>query len=151
MTALELADEVDRRGLCRKRDGSSVEINEVNARTNNYGSLFEKQGASIRLKKGVTVVTKPTANWELFKDDDNGFFAWLVANPGGMFINAEREPKPNYLVLHKSWCRHFKRRGNLKWTKDYVKVCSVELKALERWAAETVGGQITPCSACFGS
>lgn len=62
------------------------------------------------------------------------------------------KPNPNYeLVLHKSWCRHFKRRGNLKWTKDYVKVCSVELKALERWAAETVGGQITPCSACFDS
>src|SRR5437868_3786180 len=36
MTARELADTVNRRGLYRKRDGSSVEVNQVHARINNY-------------------------------------------------------------------------------------------------------------------
>ncbi|MBM3740909.1 MAG: hypothetical protein FJW39_34630 [Acidobacteria bacterium] len=95
-------------------------------------------------------MTKPTAKCEFFKDDDDGFFAWQVANPRGEFINTHRKPNPNYLVLLKSGCPHFKRGKNLKWTKDYVKVCSVEHAALVRWATETVGGQITPCSMCFG-
>lgn len=43
-----------------------------------------------------------------FQDDDSGFFAWLQSNPDGYFINSERNPKPNYLVLHRASCPHFK-------------------------------------------
>jgi hypothetical protein len=51
LTARELADEISKRDLYRKRDGSPVEINQVHARVNNYGSMFEKVGNRIRLKK----------------------------------------------------------------------------------------------------
>ena len=50
MTARELADEVNQRGLYHKRDGSPVETNQVHARTNNYGAVFEKEGSRIRLQ-----------------------------------------------------------------------------------------------------
>src|SRR5690349_18219957 len=54
MTARELAEEVNRRALYRRRDGSPVEVNQVHARTNNYRALFEKDGPNIRLRKGAT-------------------------------------------------------------------------------------------------
>ncbi len=150
MTARELTDEVNRRVLYRKRDGSPVEVNQVHARTNNYGDLFEKNGPKIRLKKGATVVTTQTPNVVLFKDDDEGFFEWQESNPDGKFINTERKPNPNYLVLHKSGCPHFKGSDSLRWTKDYVKICSGDRTALDAWARETVGGEITLCGTCFG-
>jgi hypothetical protein len=50
MTARELADEVNKRGLYSKRDNSPVEANQVHARTKNYDKLFEKDGSRIRLR-----------------------------------------------------------------------------------------------------
>jgi hypothetical protein len=150
MTARELADEVNRRGLYRKRDGSTVEVNQVHARTNNYRDLFEKDGPKIRLMEGARVIATQTPNVGMFKDDDDGFFEWQEANPDGQFINTERKPNPNYLVLHKSGCPHFKGSELLRWTKDYVKICSDDRTALDEWANETVGGDITLCGICFG-
>jgi len=150
MSARELADEVNRRGLYRKRDGSPVEVNQVHARTNNYDDLFEKNGPKIRLKKGATVIATQTPNVVMFKDDDEGFFEWQDSNPDGEFINTERKPNPNYLVLHRSGCPHFKGNDTLHWTKDYVKICSGDRAALETWARESVGGEITLCRTCFG-
>jgi|SRR5581483_9411792 len=150
MTARELADEVNRRGLYRTRDGSPVEVNQVHARTNNYAHLFEKDGPRIRLQEGTTVTTTLTPDVELFKDDDGGFFAWLDAHPDGWFVNTERSPNPNYLVLHRPGCPHFTGGDHLHWTKDYVKVCSDSRGALEAWASEALGGEMTLCGTCFG-
>ena len=150
MSARELADEVNRRGLYRKRDGSPVENNQVHARTNNYTEMFEKDGPMIRLKKGATVIGRHTPNVIMFKDDDDGFFEWQSSTPDGEFINTERKPNPKYLVLHKSGCPHFKGNEPVQWTNAYVKVASDERDALETWARETVGGVITLCGTCFG-
>lgn len=49
LTFRQIADEVNRRGLYRKRDGSTVEINQVHARSRNYRHLFEKVGNTMRL------------------------------------------------------------------------------------------------------
>ncbi len=46
----ELAREINRRGLYRKRDGSPVEANQIHARANNYRSWFEKNGPRVRLR-----------------------------------------------------------------------------------------------------
>src|SRR5688500_5588601 len=51
MTARELTDAVNARGLYRKRDGSPVEVNQVQARINNYNAVFVKVGAAIQLRK----------------------------------------------------------------------------------------------------
>jgi hypothetical protein len=150
MTARELADAVNRRGLYRKRDGGPVEVNQVHARINNYTDLFEKDGSKIRLKEGARVVAPQTPSVMMFKDDDVGFFEWQDAHPDGRFINTERKPNPNYLVLHNSGCPHFKGADSLQWTKDYVKIASVDRAALETWATESVGGEITLCRTCFG-
>jgi hypothetical protein len=149
-TARELADAVNRRGLYRKRDGSPVEVNQVHARTNNYDKLFEKDGPRIRLKEGATLVGTNGPNVVMFKDDDDAFFEWQDANAEGHFINTERKPNPNYLVLHRSGCPHFKGADSVRWTKDYVKIASTDRAALDEWATETVGGEVTLCRTCFG-
>jgi hypothetical protein len=146
MTVQELANEVNRRALYRKKDGSPVEPNQVHARTKNYDSVFEKEGPQVRLRVAP-------ADWDvaIFKDDDDGFHEWLDAHDGAFFINAERNPKPNYLVLHVAGgCGHFDRSPSVHWTKDYIKICSERRDQLEGWAQQSVGGEVTLCRSCFG-
>jgi hypothetical protein len=50
LTVRELADEVNRRQLYKKRDGSPVEPNQIHARAKNYTALFEKDGPRVRLR-----------------------------------------------------------------------------------------------------
>jgi hypothetical protein len=136
---------VNTRGLYRTRDGSPVEVNQVHARTGNYPDLFEKQGSQIRLKGEplMTIAYPPTVT--RFKDDDLGFLAWLGDHPAGYFINADRNPKPKYLILHRPGCPHIDHARGLHLTKDYIKVCADDRAALEEWAAGSVGGEPTLC------
>jgi hypothetical protein len=56
MTMSELARAVNERRLYAKRDGSSVEPNQVAARTHNYSEKFEKDPADrsrVRLRERV--------------------------------------------------------------------------------------------------
>lgn len=72
------------------------------------------------------------ANVMPFRDDDQSFFAWLDDHPHGFFIDAERNPKRKYLVLHRPDCTHFRRRNPSKrWTRDYVKLGAETRAALE--------------------
>ena len=150
MTARELADAVNERGLYRKRDGSPVEVNQVHARASNYEELFEKEGSHIKLRILPPVLSDLPPGIILFRDDDSGFSDWLDGNPAGYFINAERSPGPKYLVLHRSGCPHFSRNPGLHWTKDYIKICSAGRHRLEEWAASAVGAEVTLCRTCFG-
>lgn len=150
MTARELADAVTDRGLYRKRDGSPVEVNQVHARASNYEDLFEKDGSMIRLRILPPTLASLPPDIPFFRDSDNGFFGWLDAHPDGYVINAERNPGPKYLVLHRSQCTHFTRNPELQWTKDYVKICGDNREDLEQWAVDTVHGEVTLCSTCSG-
>ena len=145
MTVRELSDEINRRGLYRKKDGSTVEPNQVHARTKNYDGVFEKDGSRVRLRGAAD-----TWDVEIFRDDDAGFHGWLDDHPDGYFVNAERNPKPKYLVLHVSRCPHFDRGPSVNWTKDYIKICSERRDQLEGWAEESIGGEVTLCRDCFG-
>jgi hypothetical protein len=150
LTVRELTKAVNDRELYRKRDGSPVEINQVHARTTNYPAVFEKDGANVRLRKESPMLAALPPTLELFRDNDSGFFDWLDNNTDGFFINTERSPNPNYLVLHVvGGCGHFKGAPSAHWTKDYVKLCSSNRDALESWAEETVGGEVTLCRDCF--
>jgi hypothetical protein len=151
MTARELADTVNERGLYRKRDGSPVEVNQVHARASNYEALFEKDGSMIRLRTLPPILASLPQDVTFFRDKDSEFSGWIDAHPDSYFINAERNPGPKYLVLHRSRCSHFTRNPGLQWTKDYVKICGDNRQSLEEWAAGAVGGEVTLCRTCFGS
>jgi hypothetical protein len=104
----------------------------------------------IRLREESLMISTRPPGIELFKDDDGGFFEWLQANPDGYLLNSERNPKPNYLVLHLPSCPHFDGDSAVHWTKAYIKFCSRDRGELEEWAANTVGGDVTLCRSCFG-
>jgi hypothetical protein len=150
MTVHELTQAVNERGLYHKRDGSPVEANQVHARTNNYRAIFEKDGASVRLRKESALLTQLPESITLFKDDDRGFLEWLDEHPDGVFVNADRNPKANYLVLHRPSCPHFTGNPSVNWTKAYIKICSDQRADLEEWAVDAVGGEPTLCPRCFG-
>ncbi len=84
-----------------------------------------------------------------FHDGDSGFLAWLQDHPGGYVLNSHRNPRPSYLVLHRSGCRHLTSPNALRWTANYVKFCSPDRAKLENWALTQVGGPATPCRTCF--
>jgi hypothetical protein len=60
MATSELAHRVNERGIYRKRDGSGVTAFQVHGRTRNYGQLFERDGAKVRLRGKVAEAPAPT-------------------------------------------------------------------------------------------
>ena len=39
-----------------------------------------------------------------FKNDENGYFKWLAANPHGFVLNVRAIPDSKYVVLHRASC-----------------------------------------------
>lgn len=136
----QLAEEVNQRGLYRRRDAGPVEVSQVHARTSTYDKIFGKAGSLVWLKEEPGVIVP-------FKDDDSGFLAWITSNPDGYLLNTERNPKPSYLVLHRSGCPHFK-GDSPNWTKAYIKFCSQDIGELNDWAASSVG-EASSCPSCL--
>ena len=52
-TSRELADEINRRNLYRRKDGRSLPANQVSARIRAYGALFERKGKMIFLSQAL--------------------------------------------------------------------------------------------------
>lgn len=88
--------------------------------------------------------------FEQFVDDDQGYLTWLDQHSQGYVVNAERTPRPSYLVLHEAQCKSIsKLYGTAQyWTRHYIKICADDRTELERWAKQTVGGELQPCGRC---
>ena len=61
MTTDELASTVNRRGRCRKRDGSPLGAPQIHARTIVYSHLFERDGRLVRTKSKAGLASGATA------------------------------------------------------------------------------------------
>jgi hypothetical protein len=85
-----------------------------------------------------------------FRDDETGFVNWRDGHPDGYIVNSERNPRPSYLVLHRATCGHLTSPKPLRWTKDYIKFCSLGRTDLVEWAKVDVGGEVTLCPTCLG-
>ncbi|MGH2560168.1 MAG: hypothetical protein ACRDJH_13985 [Thermomicrobiales bacterium] len=85
-----------------------------------------------------------------FIDDESGYLIWLSRHPNGYVVNAERVPRPNYLILHRATCGTISgmpARGRF-WSCDYSKTCNTSLEELAMWARQGVGGEATACGQC---
>ena len=91
-----------------------------------------------------------TGDVMVFKDDDDGYLKWLDEHPLGFVINCDRNPRRQYLKLHKSRCHTIS--GTPTWGKDwtvqYLKVCSDARQSLRAWAQDEVGGVPDLCGFC---
>jgi hypothetical protein len=88
---------------------------------------------------------------QMFRDDDEGYLAWLAAHPAGFVLNVERSPRSNYLILHRATCRTISGRPTRggPWTGPYIKVCSHDELQIAAWTGKTVGAAPTRCGVCL--
>ena len=86
-----------------------------------------------------------------FEDDDAGYRAWLRVWPIGFVLNCNRNPTPDYLVLHRCTCRFITELDpRMKtFTGEYIKVCSTDRRALKQWARTQTGAETTDCLHCM--
>ncbi len=87
---------------------------------------------------------------EMFKDNDEDYLNWIKKNSNGYVVNCNRNPSPNYLILHRADCKQIKKLQNKAkfWTKDYIKICSLDLKDLQTWAHDKISGRLSCCPSC---
>ena len=85
-----------------------------------------------------------------FVDDDAGYLSWLRNHPAGFVLNCGREPRHDYLVLHRAGCHTISgtpSRGD-NWTTAFAKVCAGAARELDAWAFERTGAHPSPCALC---
>ncbi len=94
-----------------------------------------------------------------FHHDDAGFWAWVQANDGALFLTknkAKSTVRVPVLSLHRVPCPHFGRtetkRDNVTlqdWTKE-PKYCAgwEDGKALRAWARDQTGSDAVRCQHC---
>jgi hypothetical protein len=84
----------------------------------------------------------------VFKEDqsqtDDAYRAYLRANPGTFVLNARRNPKPDYLVIHRSDCplvtTYRNEMGDGAFTqRHYIKVCGPTIESLRQWVRVNFG------------
>ena len=111
---------------------------------------WAKDEMRTRSGQSPTGATDDEPDYVVFRDDDEGFRDWMRLNPAGFYINTERTPTVNYLMLHRVGCMHVGDAvdRDVSWTADYIKVCSPLKLELEAWARTVVGGEATPCQTC---
>jgi hypothetical protein len=84
------------------------------------------------------------------RDDEDAYLAWLADNPDGFVVNADRPPRPAYLMLHRADCSTLQRLPSnaRSWTATSSKTVGTRA-ALARWAkVEVWGGELQPCMTC---
>jgi len=87
---------------------------------------------------------------QCFIDDDDSYVRWLDGHPEGFVLNAERNPTPDYLVLHRASCSTISRLqpGATRWTTgDYIKLCGIELSLTHMLGTRSVENPAAAASA----
>ena len=80
-----------------------------------------------------------------FRDDEDGYHAWLRTHRGGWVIN---KGAPSYgLKLHRATCDTISKPGVAYTSREFVKICSTDRTALVAWARRTAEPS-TGCPVC---
>lgn len=88
---------------------------------------------------------------ELFDNDEIGYLKWVQANPQGFVANVDRAGTvPQYPMVHAAThgSMSSSKIGNFT-TGAYVKFCSTDLDAMERYSQTKFGRSLTRCSQCM--
>ena len=83
-----------------------------------------------------------------FQNAESDYLGWLADHPAGYVLNSGRNPKPDYLVLHRARCKSISTTWSNYTTRDYIKNCSDSRDELAEWAGGVVGGQSRDCALC---
>lgn len=74
-----------------------------------------------------------------FINDDIAYLDWVNQNSDGFVVNATKEKRKGYRVLHVAGCQYVtKLKGKSKeggfTERSYIKICSDNVRALRKWA-----------------
>jgi hypothetical protein len=87
-----------------------------------------------------------------FRRDDGGYRAWIAANPNGFVLNTTPGVSASYLKLHRASCLFVSDPDQAQgaWTeRDYIKVCSTDRDALNRWVDQRTGARPAASCSCW--
>jgi hypoxanthine-DNA glycosylase len=60
MTTQQIADELNKNGYYKKKDGSAIQAFQIHGRTRNYANIFERDGSTVSLIGQTITKSKPT-------------------------------------------------------------------------------------------
>lgn len=91
-----------------------------------------------------------STNYKVFKDDEDGYTAWLKQNRDGFVLNTRRPPRTTYMPVHTARCRTINDPAPHPFTgHGYMKVCANDPKDLLVWMAEHGADKFSHlCSKC---
>ena len=115
-----------------------------------YRLLHAGIGRGNRASRSSDWVTAHAMRAREFRDDDDGYLAWLATHPDGYVINIARGHSTAQARVHRADCWTISSqnpRGGA-WTGPYVKVCAEDLAGLEQWADVQLGKPIQRCGTC---
>jgi len=102
-----------------------------------------------------TVVKQHAGHAVEFIGNDEAYFRWLNANPGGYVVNTHKSINPNYMVLHKATCGMIKSTQGIPpggyTERGYIKICSPVVEGLQSWVRQhgrPDGSFSSACKAC---
>jgi len=76
---------------------------------------------------------------QIFDHDDNGYLAWLDANPHGFVLNTTHNQQS--LMLHMATCGTISigpPHGDTWTAGQYIKVCAMTPQRLRQWAGRAL-------------
>ena len=154
----DLVDECERRGI-------SVEVCE----SMGYGfyRFFTADGQGIEFEESLTDESDPRQRFnkmiatfaveitgrkdmKTFANDDGGYRTWLRGNGEGFVVNAHKNPKPDYVILHRTSCWTINRDEKNYTHGIYQKTCAPGRSELSKWSIELTGQELTECGICLG-
>lgn len=87
----------------------------------------------------------------VFDNDEADYLQWVRSNPDGYVVNIDRARNVrNYPMVHAAThgLVSSTKIGNFT-TGDYIKFCSTDLDALDRFSQSMLGCPLTRCAQCL--
>ena len=86
-----------------------------------------------------------------FENDEAAYLTWVHANLEGYVVNVDKARSfPQYPMVHRATHRAISTSAWANYTTgQFIKVCSLDLKALEQWSRREYGRALNPCTVCM--
>jgi hypothetical protein len=133
----------DEYGRLSDADGNGVNYEESLIESMDLNGKFNRMLADF----AVFTVGRKSAMRQ-FIDDDPAYVRWLAENPSGWVLNAHRQAKADYLVIHRSRCWTISRSGVRYTSGDFLKMCGSDPENLSDWAVSQTGATPDMCKKC---
>lgn len=87
---------------------------------------------------------------ELFDNDEAAYLSWVHAHPSGYVVNVDRaRTRRQYPMVHIATHKLISGSKGGFTTGDYIKFCSTDLDALDRYSQREYGCPLTRCAVCM--